>query len=145
MKSLAFLLLPMIAASLVSACAAAPDDRPVNLQLTNTGTEPLACKIIYGHWVERDLGPLAPGTTFDIALRQATADHALFVNRDDMQRRMMIENIVCGRLTDWRETTGQVDLTRPRQQTVSYLEATCAAPAEAGRVACVLTDLAFKE
>lgn len=137
MKLPAIILLPILAA-----CAAMPADRPVNLQLTNTGAEALSCKIIYGHWVERELGALAPGTTFDIALRQQASDHALFVNRDDMARRMMIENIVCGRLENWRETTGQIDLTRPRQQSVAYLEATCAAPIGPGRVACDLTDIA---
>jgi hypothetical protein len=137
MKLPALILIPMLAA-----CAAMPTDQPVNLQLTNTGSEPLSCKIIYGHWVERELGILAPGTTFDIALRQQVSDHALFVNRDDMARRMMIENIVCGRTENWRGTTGQIDLTRPRQQPVAYLEATCAAPVGAGRVACDLTDIA---
>ncbi|WP_374310990.1 hypothetical protein [Dongia sp.] len=137
MKLPTFLLLPLLAA-----CAAAPTDRLVNLQLTNTGAEILSCKIIYGHWVERDLGPLAPGTTFDIALRQQISDHALFVNRDDMARRMMIENIVCGRVQNWRDTTGQIDLTRPRQQPVAYLEATCAAAIGPGRVECDLTDIA---
>ncbi|WP_374651254.1 hypothetical protein [Dongia sp.] len=137
MKFPAFLLLPILAA-----CAALPSDRPVNLQLTNTGAEPLSCRIVYGHWVERDLGTLVPGTTFDIALRQQVSDHALFVNRDDMERRLMIENIVCGRLANWRDSTGQVDLTLPRQQSAAYLEATCAAPAGPGRVACDLTDIA---
>ncbi len=129
----------------LAACASAPAEHAVNLQLTNTGTEPLVCKIIYGHWVEREMGELAPGTTFDIALRQQGDDHALFVYRDDMQRRMMIENIVCGRREDWRSTTGDVDLTRPRQHNVAYLEAACAAPTGPGRVSCELTDIAAKE
>nr|WP_298685140.1 hypothetical protein [uncultured Dongia sp.] len=124
----------------LAACATAPD-RVAIVQLTNTGTEPLSCKIIYGHWVERDLGPLAPGTTFNIALRQAASDKALYVNRDDGERQMMIENIVCGRLTDWLGTQGQIDLTKARQQDISHLEATCAAPAGAGRVACNVTGI----
>lgn len=129
----------------LAACATAPHDPPGDriaiLQITNAGTEPLSCRIVFGHWVEHDLGALAPGTTFDIAVRQAAKDHALYVNRDDHQRQMMIENIVCGRLTDWRGTLGQVDLTRARQQDISHLEATCAAPIEAGRVACHVTGL----
>ena len=125
---------------LLAACATAPD-RVAIVQLTNSGTEPLSCKIIYGHWVERDLGPLAPGTTFNIALRQAAGDKALYVNRDDGQRQMMVENIVCGRFADWLGTQGQVDLTKARQQDISHLEATCAAPAGAGRVACNVTGI----
>jgi hypothetical protein len=125
----------------LTACATAPQDRTAIIQLTNTGAEPLGCKIIYGHWVERDMGALAPGTTFNIAVRQAAKDHALYVERDDRQRQMMIENIVCGRLVDWRGTQGQIDLTTARQQDISHLEATCEAPLEAGRVACKLTGI----
>jgi hypothetical protein len=116
-------------------------EHAVNLQLSNAGSEPLACKIVYGHWVERDLGGLDPGTTFDIALRQQDDDHALFIYRDDMQRRLMIENILCGRAGNWHETAGQIDLARPRQADMAYLEATCAAPAGPGRVSCQLTDI----
>lgn len=134
--------LPVLLLSLaLLGCATAPASRPVIIQLTNAGVEPLGCKIVFGHWVERDLGSLAPGTTFNIALRQAVRDHALYVVRDDGQRQMMIENIVCGRLVDWRGTQGQVDLTTARQQDISHLEATCEAPLEAGRVACRLTGL----
>ena len=130
---------------LLSACMHTLVDHSVNLQLTNAGSEPLSCKIVYGHWVERDLGRLDPGVTFDIALRQQPEDHALFIYRDDMQRRLMIENILCGRAGNWHETTGQVDLARPRQTNVAYLEATCAAPIGPGRVSCQLTDIAAKE
>jgi hypothetical protein len=120
-------------------------EHAVNLQLSNTGAEPLSCKIVYGHWVERDLGRLDPGITFDIALRQQDDDHALFIHRDDMQRRLMIENILCGRAGNWHETTGQVDLAHARQTNIAYLEATCAAPAGPGRVSCKLTDIAPEE
>jgi hypothetical protein len=134
---------PLFAAFLlVAACARMPDEHGVNLQLTNTGAAPLACRIAYGHWVERDLGELAPGTTFDIALRQQDGDNALFIHRDDMQRRLMIENIHCGRADNWRDTAGQIDFAQPRQRKVAYLEAACAAPAGPGRVECRLVDIA---
>jgi len=138
--------LPILLLTLaLAACVTAPGDRVGDriaiLQITNTGSEALSCKIVFGHWVEHDLGSLAPGTTFDIAVRQAAGDRALYVNRDDHQRQMMIENIVCGRLADWRGTLGQVDLTRARQRDISHLEATCAAPPGAGRVACHVTAI----
>lgn len=134
--------LPILLLTLtLAACATASEDRPVIVQITNTGSEPLGCKIVFGHWVEHDMGPLAPGTTFDIAMIQATKDKALYITRDDGQRQMMIENIVCGRLSDWRGTQGQVDLTTARQRPISHLEATCEAPLEAGRVACKLTGI----
>lgn len=135
----------LLATPLLVACMHTPADHAVNLQLTNVGTEPLSCRIAYGHWVDRDLGQLDPGTTFDIALRQQDADGAFFIYRDDRQRRLMIENILCGRIERQHETSGQIDLTRPRQSSVVYLEATCAAPVGPGRVSCQLTDIAAKE
>lgn len=136
---------PLFASFLLASCMHTLGDHAVNLQLSNGGSEILQCKIIYGHWVERDLGALSPGTTFDVALRQQEGDHALFVYRDDMQRRLMIENIVCGRQENWHETTGQIDLGPVRGQAAAYVEATCAAPIGPGRVSCQLTDLAAKE
>lgn len=118
-------------------------DRAVRFQLSNAGSEPLSCRIVFGHWVERDLGKVASGAFVEITLQQAVTDRALYINRYDNQRRMMIENIVCGRLTDWRDTIGQVDLTTARQRDISHFEATCAAPAEAGRVKCDVTGIGF--
>lgn len=126
---------------LLMTVTALAQDRAVQLTLSNAGGEPLSCKIVFGHWVERDLGELAPGAVVTIDLLQASKDRALYINRYDNQRQMMIENIVCGRLTDWRDTIGQIDLTRARQQDISHLEATCAAPVGAGRVACDTTGL----
>lgn len=134
-------LLPLLISLCVAACAMAPQDRTITFRLTNVGTEPLRCKIIFGHWVERDLGDVAPGAALDIAARQAATDRALYINRYDNKRRMMIENIVCGRATNWRDTLGQIDLTKARQKVIRHLEATCAAPQEAGRVTCHVTGI----
>ena len=125
----------------LAACGVPGQPRAVGLQLTNAGLEPLRCKIVFGHWVERDLGEVAPAASLDIALLQAASDHALYINRSDNQRQMMIENIVCGRVANWRETLGQVDLTRARQRDISHLEATCEAPRDAGRVTCRVTGI----
>ncbi len=135
----------LLAIFLLVACMHTPADHAVNLQLTNAGAETLSCRIAYGHWVDRNLGRLDPGATFDIALRQQDADGAFFIYRDDRQRRLMIENILCGRIERQHETGSQIDLTRPRQSSVAYLEATCAAPAGPGRVSCQLIDIAAKE
>jgi hypothetical protein len=134
------MLKPFILMLALAACSAA-QDRPVALRLTNGGEEPLRCRIVFGHWVERDLAELVPGGTHDIVLMQSAKDRALYIDRYDNQRQMMIENIVCGRIADWRDTTGQIDLTHARQQMIAHIEATCAAPREAGRVACHVTGL----
>ena len=92
-------------------------DRPVTLHLTNSGAETMSCHLMFGHWVDRDLGRLAPGEGVDIAITQQGSDGALFVLRDDGARRMMIETINCGRDGQWMGTFGQVDLAPARRRT----------------------------
>jgi hypothetical protein len=125
-----------------SCIADATGDRPVSLRLTNTGAEPLQCRLMFGHWVDRDLGRLAPGERVDIPMMQQDSDGALFILRDDGERRMMIETINCGRVGNWRETFGQVDLAPVRAARPTTIDALCAAPAGPGRVACPRVGLA---
>jgi hypothetical protein len=119
-------------------------DRPITLHLTNTGTEPLQCRLMFGHWVDRDLGRLAPGEGVDIAMMQQDTDGALFILRDDGQRRMMIETINCGRDGNWMESFGQVDLAPVRGSRPTRVDATCAAPVGPGRTLCPEIVLAPK-
>lgn len=111
-------------------------DRPVALHLTNSGAETMSCRLMFGHWVDRDLGRLAPGEGVDIAITQQGSDGALFVLRDDGARRMMIETVICGRDGDWMGTFGQVDLAPARAARAAGINAACAAPNGAGRVVC---------
>jgi hypothetical protein len=126
----------------VSACSGQPaatalsDDRALHIGLVNSGTQPLHCRLMFGHWVERDLGLIAPGGSLDLAISQAAKDGALFVMRDDGQRRMMIETILCGRDGDWPASVGQVDLAPARGRRPTRLEASCALPQGGGRVIC---------
>jgi len=128
--------------TLASCTADVTADRPVTLHLTNSGAEPLQCRLMFGHWVDRDLGRLAPGGSIDIAMTQQNTDGALFILRDDGARRMMIETINCGRGSDWIETFGQVDLAPARIARPARIAATCAAPAGPGRVTCPTVELA---
>jgi hypothetical protein len=129
-----------VVASLVFALASCtsdtPADHPVTLHLTNTGAEPLQCRLMFGHWVDRDLGRLVPGEGIDIAMMQQDSDGALFILRDDGQRRMMIETVTCGREGNWMENFGQVDLAPARTARPAKIEAACAAPAGSGRTLC---------
>jgi hypothetical protein len=110
-------------------------DRALRIGLAITGGQPLHCRLIFGHWVERDLGLIAPGASVDIDVSQAK-DGALYIMRDDGQRRMMIETIFCGDDGQWMASYGQVDLAPARSRRPGQIEASCAAPAAGGRVDC---------
>ncbi|HEY3147840.1 MAG TPA: hypothetical protein VGJ75_15895 [Dongiaceae bacterium] len=114
------------------------DDQPVTLSLSNTGTRSLSCRLMFGHWVDRDLGDLGPGTATKVDMTQSAEDGALYVMRSDGQRRMMIETIQCARDGHWMETFGQVDFAPIRSRRARAIEASCAAPVGEGRVACRL-------
>jgi hypothetical protein len=50
----------------------------------------------------------------------------------------MIETIQCAQSGDWMVSFGQVDFAPVRSRRAQAIEASCAAPAEGGRVACRL-------
>jgi hypothetical protein len=128
----------LLCLGLLSSCASDAQDRPVTLSLANAGPEPLRCRLMFGHWVDRDLGALAPGASTDVAMTQAARDGALYVLRADGARKMMIETIQCAQSGDWMVSFGQVDFAPVRSRRAQAIEASCAAPAEGGRVACRL-------
>jgi hypothetical protein len=131
----------ILLALLVSSCAhgqGAAQDLTVTLSLTNAGTRPLRCHVMFGHWVDRDLGELAPGASTNLAMMQAAEDGALYVMRSDGERKMMIETIQCAESGNWMESFGQVDLAPIRSRRAPAVEASCAAPAGEGRVGCRL-------
>jgi hypothetical protein len=94
--------------------------------------------LLFGHWVDRDLGLLAPGASTELAMTQAAEDGALYVMRADGQRKMMIETIQCAQRGDWMQSFGQVDFAPIRSRRAQAIEASCAAPTGEGRVACQL-------
>jgi hypothetical protein len=131
----------MLVALLLASCAHAQDagqDRVVTLSLTNAGNQPLRCHVMFGHWVDRDLGALAPGAAARLEMAQAADDGALYIMRSDGARRMMIETIQCARPGSWMASFGQLDLAPIRSRRARTIEASCAAPAGGGRVACRL-------
>jgi hypothetical protein len=138
-------LLSLLAATcLLAACAggaAVSGDPEVTIRIANAGTEPLQCRLIFGHWVERDLG-LVESDAISITVRQQPADGALYVMRPDGQRRMMLENIFCARPNDWQATVGQMDLAIVRIRKPATVAVSCALPA-GGRVACSPPEFTF--
>jgi hypothetical protein len=117
-------------------CASDAQDRPVTLALANAGQEPLRCRLMFGHWVDRDLGAIAPGAATKLAMTQAASDGALYILRADGERKMMIETIQCAPSGDWMQTFGQVDFAPIRSRRAQAIEASCAAPAGGGRTTC---------
>lgn len=128
----------LLCLGLLSSCASDAGDRPVTLSLANAGAEPLRCRLMFGHWVDRDLGTLAPGAATELAMTQAASDGALYVLRADGERKMMIETIQCAPAGDWMQTFEQVDFAPIRSRRAQAIEASCAAPAGGGRTICRL-------
>jgi hypothetical protein len=128
----------ILCAIVLASCASGAEDQPITLSLTNAGTEPLHCRVMFGHWVDRDLGELAPGAAAELAMTQAAKDGALYVMRSDGQRKMMIETIQCAQSGNWMRSFGQVDFAPIRSRRARTIEASCAAPTGEGRVACRL-------
>ena len=131
----------LLCLGLLSSCASDAQDRPVTLSLANAGPEPLRCRLMFGHWVDRDLGALAPGASTGVAMTQAAGDGALYVMRADGERKMMIETIQCAQSGDWMETFGQVDFAPIRSRRSQAIEASCAASVGGGRTTCRLDEI----
>jgi hypothetical protein len=121
---------------LLGACAtASAGDPTVAVSLRNDGARPMQCRIQFGHWTARDLGVLAPGVSTRFEIQQQPKDGALYIERDDGQRKMMIENDFCHAPEDQQATVGQVDLTPARSARASEIDAGCALP-QTGHAQC---------
>jgi hypothetical protein len=129
--------LPMVVAGLLAACTAASQtsDPEVLIRITNAGAAPLQCQVKFGHWVDRDLGPLTTNQV-SMTVRQQPKDGALYVMREDGQRLMMVENIFCAQKDNWQATVGQMDLAVVRRARPKEVSVSCALPEAGGRVSC---------
>lgn len=128
----------MVALCLVSCATGARTgaDQPVSITLTNAGSEALRCRLMFGHWVERDLGVVAAGASTRVDATQAAADGALYVLRADGARKMMIETLACGREGDWMASRGQVDLAPIRSVRARSATARCGLQSGARQAIC---------
>ena len=116
-------------------------DAPLAVSLHNDGAVPLRCQLIFGHWVERDLGQIAPGAAVRMDLMRAGEDGGIYVMRPDGKKKMMVENVICGRADNWRATLGRLDFTPLRQRAARAADAHCAAPVDGGRAACAIDKI----
>ncbi|MES1152096.1 MAG: hypothetical protein ABUL54_09385 [Dongia sp.] len=128
------------ALALAGCASVSGGDPTVAVNLRNDGARPMQCRIQFGHWVDRDLGVLGPGAGTRFEIQQQPRDGALYVERDDGQRKMMIENIFCHAPDDLQATVGQVDLAPARVARPREIEAGCALP-QTGHVRCRPTVL----
>jgi hypothetical protein len=111
-------------------------DPTVHVTLSNSGPTPLRCRIMFGHWVNRDLGILTPGNDTGFDVRQSPKDGALYIMRSDGQRRMMIQNLYCAVGGGPQSTEEQVDLAPARASRPSAIVARCAMQPGGSRVEC---------
>jgi hypothetical protein len=143
--------LALLAALVVAGCAGGvmkSADPEVTIRISNARAEPLRCRMMFGHWVDRDLGIATIGggtsTGISVTVQQQPGDGALYIMRDDGKRRMMVENIFCARPDDWQASVGQVDLAVVRTARPKEVWISCALPEGGGRVACAEPKLWFR-
>ena len=74
-------------------------------------------------------------------LMRSGEDGGIYVMRPDGKKKMMVENVICGRADNWQPTQGRLDFTPLRQQATQAAAAHCAAPADGGRVACAIDKI----
>lgn len=133
----------LVAVLLVVGCAGGEmnaSDPEVLIRISNAGAEPLQCRVMFGHWVDRDLGIATIGggtsTGISVKVQQQPKDGALYIMRGDGARRMMVENIFCARPDDWQATVGQLDLAAMRTARPKEVWVSCTLPPSVGRVVC---------
>jgi len=135
---------------LVAGCAGGSEntDPTMLIRISNARAAPLQCRMMFGHWVDRDLGvaTIGGGTATGIAVtvQQQPEDGALYIMRADGERRMMVENIFCAEENNWQATVGQIDLAKIRTARPREVWVSCALPEDGGRVACTAPKLWFK-
>ena len=140
MRFVSILAMALILSGCAGDTATKTSDPDVLIRISNAKAAPLQCRLKFGHWVDRDLGiaTIGGGTATGIAVtvQQQPKDGALYIMRDDGQRRMMVENIFCAQPDNWQATVGQVDLAIVRTQRPKEVWISCALPADGGRVSC---------
>jgi hypothetical protein len=128
--------LSLFAAIMLAGCATTQSSDPeMRIRISNTGAAPLQCQLKFGHWVDRDLGTVTADEV-SVTVQQQPQDGALYVMRDDGQRRMMVENIFCAQKDNWQATVGQMDLAVVRRERPKEVSVSCALPQSGGRVTC---------
>jgi hypothetical protein len=128
----------------LAACAGATDpggDPHLAIHIANSGPQPINCKVRFGHWVDRDLGLIAPGGAVSFDAQQQVKDGALYVERSDGQRKMMIETVQCAHDGDWQSSVGQVDLAPARSNRETGIRTDCALRDANSRVVCTTIQL----
>ncbi len=119
-------------ASLAAQSGGDDGDDLVDLDLINGDSQTLRCVTVLAHFVSLPDLTIEPGATLRVSYFRGAADGTLYILRDD-GRRMMVENLLCGRTDDWDATRGEVPLLDVRASTSPHMVMTCRV---AGRLQC---------
>jgi hypothetical protein len=127
----------LLLAAVLAAGKAGAGDPGVDLSIRNAGPVALRCMILFGHWITRDIGPIAPGGGAEVAMWRGQPAGALYIPRFD-GRKMMIENLVCGSDAAWAETYEQIPLAALRDGAAAarFRTACKPGPQPMGKIAC---------
>lgn len=96
----------------------------VALTIDNQDAGPLRCVAVLAHFVSHDLPVVAPGGQTTLVMLRDSADGSLSLSGHD-GRRMMLENLLCGRVGTWTATRGEVPILPVRAMTARALETHC--------------------
>ena len=131
------LLAGLLAAVLLSgpACSATASEESLTLRIENGDLETIRCVAILAHFVTRPLPAIAVGDNHEIALLRDPESGSLGFGSHDGSP-MMLENILCGRDSNWTDSAGDLPLHGLRSDSATQVAFRCAAPE--GRMACEL-------
>ncbi len=87
---------------------------PVRLEIVNaTAASRLACQLVLAHFVTQDLASISAGDAAVIKLRRDVDEGTLIYQRNG-DRRMAVENILCGIADNWRATRADLNIAELR-------------------------------
>ena len=113
----------------------ADDGQLVELQIENYSEEPIRCVMILAHFVTRTLPPIPTGDTFRTTLErdpvQGTLSYGSFGDHP-----MMLENLLCGTLSDWTGTSRDLPIVTMRSEPSTRFNYRCTLVNN--RIACVV-------
>jgi len=96
----------------------------VELTILNQDTSTIRCVVVLAHFVSHDVPVIVPGARATLSMMRDPGDGSLSLDRHD-GRRMMVENVLCGRASDWTATRSDVPMLALRAEGVLVWETAC--------------------
>jgi hypothetical protein len=98
----------------------------IPLAVTNNGKEPISCGATLAHWYSQPIGTVAPGGVMKSSVWLQRETGAVFL-LNDLEDRMPVERLWCGRDGQSWATRSEIKLERRRGEAMGPIEVTCAA------------------